>query len=226
MKNKYGFVYIWKDRKRKMFYIGSHWGTIDDGYICSSNRMRNAYRRRPDDFKRRILKIVTSSRRELLEEEFRWLEIIPKHELGKKYYNLRTHYFGHWSSDPNLYNQTIEKLSKPKSSLKGKPLSEEHKQAISKGNKGKPKSEEHRRKISEVQIGKISPFRGKKRNYSEETKIKMGHMKGKKCSNEVKEKRSKALKGHKKSEEWKSKISDSIKKTYENPSLADRKSVV
>ena len=42
---KYGFVYIWYDKKRKMYYIGSHWGTDDDGYICSSNRMRDAYRR-------------------------------------------------------------------------------------------------------------------------------------------------------------------------------------
>jgi hypothetical protein len=44
---KYGFVYIWYDRKRKMYYVGSHWGTIEDGYICSSNRMRDAYREDP-----------------------------------------------------------------------------------------------------------------------------------------------------------------------------------
>ena len=31
---KYGFVYLWYDRKRKMFYIGSHWTTETDGYIC------------------------------------------------------------------------------------------------------------------------------------------------------------------------------------------------
>lgn len=37
-----GFVYIWYDRKRKLYYIGSHKGNINDGYICSSNRMRNA----------------------------------------------------------------------------------------------------------------------------------------------------------------------------------------
>ena len=52
---KYGFVYIWRDRKHKMFYIGCHWGTEDDGYVCSSNRMRNAYNRRPNDFKRKII---------------------------------------------------------------------------------------------------------------------------------------------------------------------------
>ena len=36
-KVKYGFVYIWYDRKHHRYYIGCHWGTIDDGYICSSN---------------------------------------------------------------------------------------------------------------------------------------------------------------------------------------------
>ena len=33
---KYGFVYIWFDRKHKRYYIGCHWGHEDDGYVCSS----------------------------------------------------------------------------------------------------------------------------------------------------------------------------------------------
>lgn len=53
-----GFVYIWRDRKHKRYYIGSHWGTPDDGYICSSPWMRQAYKHRPLDFKRRVLNIV------------------------------------------------------------------------------------------------------------------------------------------------------------------------
>ena len=63
---KYGFVYIWFDKKHKMYYIGCHWGTETDGYICSSNRMKNAYRRRPKDFKRKILENV-NDRKTLLE---------------------------------------------------------------------------------------------------------------------------------------------------------------
>ena len=70
---KYGFVYIWRDKKRKMYYIGSHWGTEDDGYICSSDRMRKAYRRRPDDFKRRVISRIDTNREELLDEEHRLL---------------------------------------------------------------------------------------------------------------------------------------------------------
>lgn len=36
MYNYTGFVYIWRDRKNKMFYIGSHMGKLDDGYIGSN----------------------------------------------------------------------------------------------------------------------------------------------------------------------------------------------
>jgi len=111
LKEKYGFVYMWYDSLRKMYYIGSHWGFEDDGYICSSNRMRDAYRRRPQDFKRRILSRLTSTRAELLEEEFRWLSMIPTEELGKKYYNLRTHHPSHWSTDPDASKTIKEKLS-------------------------------------------------------------------------------------------------------------------
>jgi hypothetical protein len=95
---KYGFVYIWFDRKRKMYYVGCHWGTETDGYICSSNRMRKAYNRRPGDFKRRIISIVTS-RENIFEEEYRWLSMIPDEQLGKQYYNIRKHKWGQWSTE-------------------------------------------------------------------------------------------------------------------------------
>lgn len=53
---KYGFVYIWYDRKHKRYYIGAHWGHENDGYVCSSSWMKKAYKNRPEDFKRKILK--------------------------------------------------------------------------------------------------------------------------------------------------------------------------
>lgn len=54
--SKYGFVYLWFDRKHKRYYVGCHWGTEDDGYICSSQWMHQSIKYRPQDFKRRILK--------------------------------------------------------------------------------------------------------------------------------------------------------------------------
>ena len=65
MKNtedKYGFVYLWRDKKRNMYYIGCHWGYTNDGYICSSNRMRDAFKRRRTDFNRRILEKMSESK--------------------------------------------------------------------------------------------------------------------------------------------------------------------
>lgn len=73
---KYGFVYIWFDVYRKMYYIGCRWGNEKDGYICSSNRMRNAYRRRPQDFRRKIIVSNINNREQLFEEEFKWLSFI------------------------------------------------------------------------------------------------------------------------------------------------------
>lgn len=108
---KQGFVYIWYDRKHNRFYIGSHWGYEDDGYICSSRWMRNAYRRRPFDFKRRILARVTSDRGDLLAEEYRWLQMISKDDLGKRYYNLTNHLNGHWTTDEEKTKTVRQKLS-------------------------------------------------------------------------------------------------------------------
>jgi hypothetical protein len=64
---KYGFVYIWYDKKHKRYYVGSHWGHENDGYVCSSTWMMKAYKIRPDDFKRKIIKKIYTSRKELME---------------------------------------------------------------------------------------------------------------------------------------------------------------
>lgn len=106
----FGFVYIWYDRKRKMFYIGSHMGNVDDGYICSSNRMRNVYRRRPEDFKRRILYYLrVNDRNVLLKEELRWLLMIKENEIRIKYYNLRVNATGPMPDDIREHWQQPEK---------------------------------------------------------------------------------------------------------------------
>ena len=89
-----GFVYIWYDRKRKLFYIGSHMGEVSDRYICSSKRMNNAFKKRPQDFKRRIIKFTNN----VLEEEQRYLDMIKHDELlyGKtpRYYNVKRYAAG------------------------------------------------------------------------------------------------------------------------------------
>lgn len=133
---KYGFVYIWMDRKQKRFYIGCHWGTQDDGYICSSNWMRRTYKRRPQDFKRRILEKVTF-RDQLLMAEGRWLNMIPEVELGKKYYNLTNHVNGHWTSDDQKRMSIRQKISEAKKKFWSSPESEETREKLRQLNKEK-----------------------------------------------------------------------------------------
>lgn len=109
---KSGFVYIWFDRKHKRYYVGSHWGTEDDGYICSSQWMKRAQSRRPEDFKRRIIKRGFSDKKSLLAEESRYLKMMKIEELRTRYYNLRNFDTNHWSAlEPDYVKSISEKLS-------------------------------------------------------------------------------------------------------------------
>lgn len=186
---KYGFVYIWRDRKHKRYYIGCRWGTIDDGYICSSRWMRNSFRRRPEDFKRRIVAIV-SDRKILLDEEYKWLQLIENAQLGKKYYNLQNHHFNHWSNNDDARLTVGQKIS----------ASPNRKANISKAHKAINfhHTDETKEKIRQIRLGskqspetiakKIASTTGKKRsqdfciqksyyasNRSQETKDKIAN---------------------------------------------------
>ena len=171
MQEKYGFIYIWYDRKHQRYYLGRHWGTENDGYICSQSNMRNNFKNRPEDFKRRIVSIV-NDKQALVEEEQRWLNMIDVEELGKKYYNINNR-----ATTPTMRGrkhsaETVQKIrsknigktrtEETKQKLR-KPKSEEHKKKLSKS-----KSEEHKKKLSESKKGKTYGY-----THSEETKKKM-----------------------------------------------------
>ena len=49
------FIYLWVDLATDRKYIGKHKGTLDDGYICSSEQMLIEYDQRPQDFVRTVL---------------------------------------------------------------------------------------------------------------------------------------------------------------------------
>lgn len=137
---KYGFVYLWFDRKHKRYYIGSHWGTEDDGYICSSSWMKASYLRRPFDFKRRIIKRVYENRSSLLQEEHRWLSMIKDEEIKIRYYNLNTKMIQHWWSEEHSRLSIGEKISNSRTGKKYSkrgPRTPEDKAKISNSLKGK-----------------------------------------------------------------------------------------
>lgn len=185
---KYGFVYIWYDRKHKRYYIGAHWGAEDDGYICSSTWMKQAYTKRPADFKRRILVRIHTNRQDMFNEEARWQALIKDEELKKRYYNIRRHGDKHWSADEQKTLTVKEKLKAADNTkglrahaakIKGTKRSEAFKQKISDTLKGKPlgytRTAETRQKISENSkrlqaLGKVG-MHGKQ--HTDNTKAKM-----------------------------------------------------
>lgn len=145
---KYGFVYIWFDRKHKRYYIGCHWGNETDGYICSSSNMKSAYNRRPNDFKRKIISRIYSDKKTLLEEEYRWLNQIKTSELGVRYYNLHNHHFSHWSANANQAKTLSERISqKTKEAMYRPEVREKYLAGLAKRDNGssRPEVREKRR---------------------------------------------------------------------------------
>ena len=152
-REKYGFVYIWRDRKRNLYYVGSHWGHENDGYVCSSNWMRHTYKRRPEDFKRRIISKIYTNQKDLLKEEFRYLSMIKPEEIRVRYYNLKLDAsagkfgtkWGHHTEETKLkmraahLGKTVTQATRDKiaKTLDGRKLSEEHLAALRHGAKHK-----------------------------------------------------------------------------------------
>lgn len=154
-----GFVYIWRDRKHSRYYIGSHWGSFDDGYICSSTWMKQAYKHRPQDFKRRILKTITSSRHELREEEQRWLHMIEPKEQGKKYYNLTLHTTPSWHLNEERKQSVKDRISQSVKQYFENPT---HRQKTSEATKKAMTDPLIRQKISQAKKGKTGTRQGAK----------------------------------------------------------------
>lgn len=167
---KTGFIYIWRDRKHNRYYIGYHWGHEWDGYICSSRWMRKAYKRRPQDFKRRILKRGISFK-DLPAEEFKWLSLIKDEELGTRYYNVNRYHFGHWSN--TSFREEVAKKCANKQPPKTKLLTDEEK--IDHGRK--ISEAKNKRKLEKISQGlpirdpnAIPPPKGRKQSEEEKTK--------------------------------------------------------
>jgi hypothetical protein len=137
--------------------------------------MRDAYRRRPDDFKRRIIKTNILGKKETFIEEQRYLGFIKPEEIKSRYYNLNTNlkHFLTFENEIDIRNkisisltgkkQSAETVEKRVSKTRGRVHSEETKEKMRNAcKKRKPISEETRQKMS------IS-----KRSMSEETKQKI-----------------------------------------------------
>lgn len=196
---KYGFIYIWYDMNNQKFYIGSHWGRIDDRYICSSKWMKKAYKNRPIDFKRRILE-TNIKKNNLKEHEYKWLSMIKNEELGKRYYNLNNSQIlkpGNWPNGKERSEETKQKISKAlKGNIpwnKGVPISNEQKEKLKQINLGKKHSDIAKSKVSQSLIGNKRRS-GKLHSLEEKEKMSMSQKKMWDNDPERKEKQSMRMK--------------------------------
>ena len=145
-------------------------GALDDGYISSTGHFKNAFKKRPDDMKRRILAYVSESREEMFREEQRWLDMIKDEELCVRYYNVKKRACGQdpriasasalksWTNEETRKSRTEKKREWWKTD-KGQELrqrmsereiivSEKTRRLIGEKNKGRVRTEEANNKMS------------------------------------------------------------------------------
>lgn len=132
---KIAFVYRWENLKNGMKYIGSHYGTYDDGYVSSSNYFNEYYNQNSLIFEREIIS-VHDTRIEALKEEERLL-VEADAANSKEYYNLINYSGRGWSHHENeeLAKIYYDRISKAKKGVpnknKGVPMKEEQKIRLS-----------------------------------------------------------------------------------------------
>lgn len=114
-KDYYGYVYLWYDRKHRRFCLGSHHGSVEDSYITSTGWMMRAYKKRPEDFRMRVLAYNTINIvKETRKIEQHYLNMIDERELSisknvidgtNRYYNMSKNALG-GSQKGAIYNRT------------------------------------------------------------------------------------------------------------------------
>ena len=190
------FVYCWTDKKTNMLYVGSHKGSTNDGYVCSSKYMLEEYNKRPEDFSRQIIA-------EGKFEDIRALEAAILKSVNAK---INEQFYNMHENDGNFYL---------------KFHTEETKNKISKANTGNNRpdlSERNKKGPSKTQIEKQVATKRKLGYYLSEN----NPMYGKKHTEFVKKAHSKRMSGENNpnfgktiSEETKRKMSESRKKYWE-----------
>lgn len=227
--SKYGFIYKWTDRKNNRYYIGSHWGKFNDGYICSSQNMRVQYNKRRETFTRRILAVVTTNRIDLLSKEQEYLDKIPRKDFGNKAYNVSTKVHKlWWAKNCKLKKQVIANLKKSWNNperrkrvsaiMSGRVHSTESKIKMSQSAKKRFGLSSERKKASKRMQGKVSWNKGTKgKQVAWNRGLEMPSL-----SKKHKEKISKSLTGFERSPESKAKDSKAAKQRWNAPGYREK----
>jgi hypothetical protein len=120
--------------------------------------MNQAYKHRPYDFKRRIIKRNIQTRQEMYNEEIKWLKLIKQEEIkpindNPRYYNLNIKNNSTWHYNEQSRLTVGEKISAKKKGKKTGPRDPSIGKAISEAKKGKVFTEEHKNALREAKLG-------------------------------------------------------------------------
>jgi hypothetical protein len=169
------FVYCWTDHKTNKLYVGSHKGSTDDGYVCSSKHMMVEYKKRPEDFTKQI--IAEGKLDDIRKLETKILQAANV-RIDEQFYNKHDNdgfFFEGWKqgefSEEHRKNMSIsaskrkrtpEHIQKLNEGRRNSKNSVEHNRKISEKNTGKKHTQETLDKLSKKLKGKISPNKGVK----------------------------------------------------------------
>jgi ribosomal protein S27AE len=195
MNTNIAFVYKWTHLPTGRWYIGSRTANgchPDDGYICSSKRIKPLIQQNPLEWEREIIQTGTPGEMIILETQLLESTDAKNNEMSFNQHNGDGKFI---RTGVEVSTETRRKRSESNAKNhpgRGKPSP----------NKGAVASEETRKKQSLAKLGK------KRLPFTEETKAKLSESKrgdrnphyGKITSDEVKQKISDSLKGIKKKE--------------------------
>jgi len=182
-----GFVYKWINTRNGKWYIGSHKGSVDDGYIGSGKVFVRAYKKHKEYFERHILYVGLDFR----EVEELILETLDA-SSDKNSYNLKNSSVG---GDTSMFFTEESRRRMSEGSRKKDysiPMPQDVRDKISKSLTGRKISDNLRKKYSEIRKGEANPFFGKQ--HTEETRRKISEKKkGKKIPKDSVERRAKKI---------------------------------
>ncbi|CAB4129694.1 grpIintron_endo, group I intron endonuclease [uncultured Caudovirales phage] len=124
-----GFIYEWTNNLNGMRYVGSHKGTVGDGYTGSGKRFINAVRKYGiENFTRTILEYVEEAS-EILIREQHYLDTLDCAK-SPSFYNISpTAGGGDCGNGPKISRTKREQ--KLRSKYRGIPISDQHKMKLS-----------------------------------------------------------------------------------------------
>ena len=212
---KYHFIYKITNLVNGKYYKGMHsTNNLDDGYKGSGSAILKSFKKYgKKNHKIEILEFCEN--REQLEKRER--EIVNLDEVkNPNSYNLAV------GGNGGYFQWTDEQKKKISDALKGRKISKEVRENMSRGQKGRIHTEETRMKIGNANRGNKNGMYGKV--VSEKTRKKLseankGHTR--KHNEITKKKISESLKGHSISEETRKKLSLAAKKQWQRQRVAD-----